>query len=92
MGKGPFGTCWAKGPAVFGMSGQLGKRPSGGLRFGRWAPKGAFGAQGRRDPWGSFGAIPNGKQFRVEGNFKWEALISIEGERIIPMKTIPYEL
>ena len=87
MGKGPFGICWAKGPAVFGISGQL-----GAWGLGDGPPRAPSAPRAKGPLGGHSGAIPNGKQFRVEGHFEWKALISIEGERIIPMKTIPYEL
>ena len=58
LGKRALGSCWAKGPAVVGIRGTLGRRAlwaSGAL--GGWA-NGAFG--------GCSAAIPNGKPFRVD--------------------------
>ena len=73
MGKRALGSCWAKGPAVVGIRGTLGRGAlwaSGVL--GGWA-NGAFG--------GCPAAIPNGKPFRVD-------VISIE-TRFGPSRSLP---
>ena len=73
LGKRALGNCWAKGPAVVGIRGTLGRGAlwaSGVL--GGWA-NGAFG--------GCSAAIPNGKPFRVD-------VISIE-TRFGPSRFLP---
>ena len=63
LGKRALGSCWAKGPAVVGIRGALGRGP-----YGPQGSLGVLGGWANGAVGGCSAAIPNGKPFRMDCN------------------------